>query len=100
MAFITLNTQKLKSNFEYLDNLFKKQNIQWAVVSKLLCGNKDYLEELLKFDIKQICDSRISNLKMIKQINPGIETIYIKPPAKRDIKLVTCWNLNSIIWEF
>jgi len=99
MAFITLNPLKLKSNFEYLDNLFRKHGIQWAVVSKLLCGNRDYLEELLKFDIKQICDSRISNLKMIKQINPEIETIYIKPPAKRAVKGVVQYADTSMNTE-
>lgn len=85
MAYITLNTTKLRSNFDYLENLFKVNNIQWSVVSKMLCGHKEYLQELLKFDIKQICDSRISNLKAVKQINPNVETIYIRPPRKRGI---------------
>ena len=85
MAFITLNVKKLKSNFEFLNNLFKKNDIQWSVVSKLLSGNKEYLTELLNLGMKQICDSRVSNLKTIKSINPKIETIYIKPPAKRAI---------------
>ena len=85
MAYITLNTTKLRSNFDYLENLFKVNNIQWSVVSKMLCGHKEYLQELLKFDIKQICDSRISNLKTVKQINPNVETIYIRPPRKRGI---------------
>ncbi len=88
MAFITLDTKKLKANFEFLDNLFKKNDIQWSVVSKLLCGNKDYLTELLNLGIKQVCDSRISNLKTIKKINPNIETIYIRPPAKRAVSNV------------
>lgn len=86
MAYITLNIHKLKANFEYLDKLFKRKNIQWSVVSKLLCGNKDYLKALLSFDIKQVCDSRISNLRMVKELNPKIETIYIKPPAKHYLK--------------
>lgn len=88
MAFITLDIKKLKHNFEYLNQLFNQQEIQWAVVTKLLCGNKQYLEELLKFDIKQVCDSRISNLKTIKEINPKVETLYIKPPAKRMIRSI------------
>jgi len=88
MAFITLNRLKLKSNFDYLNKLFKERDIQWSVVSKLLCGNKEYLQELLTFNISQVCDSRVSNLKMIKQINPSIETIYIKPPAKRAVRSV------------
>lgn len=85
MAIITLEASKLKANFDYLNTLFKKYDIQWSVVSKLLSGNKMYLTELLKLDIKQVCDSRVSNLKMIKSINPQVETIYIKPPAKRSI---------------
>lgn len=85
MAFITLDARKLQKNFRFLDKLFKKKEIQWSVVSKILSGNKVFLTELLKLDIAQICDSRISNLKMVKSLNPAIETIYIKPPAKRAI---------------
>ncbi|OYT14865.1 MAG: amino-acid racemase [Bacteroidetes bacterium 4572_77] len=88
MAFVTLDIKKLKLNFEYLNALFKKNGIEWSVVSKVLSGNKIFLNELLKFDIKQVCDSRVSNLKEIKLINPEIETIYIKPPAKRSISSV------------
>jgi len=86
MAFITLSQKKLKENFDYLDELFTKNDIQWAVVSKVLCGNKKYIKELISLGVSQICDSRVSNLKMIKSINPNIQTIYIKPPAKRAIK--------------
>jgi ornithine racemase len=85
MAFITLDSKKLKHNFEFLDSLFKRKGIEWSVVTKMLCGNKDFLTELLQHNIRQVCDSRISNLKTIKTIKPGIETIYIKPPAKRNI---------------
>jgi predicted amino acid racemase len=88
MAFITLDVKKLKSNYDYLNTLFKSNQIEWSVVTKILSGNKEYLTELLKFDIKQVCDSRVSNLKMIKSINPSIETIYIKPPAKRSIPTI------------
>lgn len=88
MAFITIDIKKLKSNFDYLNTLFRKNNIEWSIVSKLLSGNKMFLTEILKFDIKQVCDSRVSNLKEIKSINPKIETIYIKPPAKRSLSSV------------
>lgn len=88
MAFITLDSKKLKANFEYLDKLFTKHNIEWAVVSKMLCGNKTYINELLQLGIKKVCDSRVSNLKMIKSIDPTIETFYIKPPAKRAVKSI------------
>lgn len=86
MAFITLDSKKLKSNFDYLNNLFKKNDIQWTVVSKLLSGNKLYLSELLTLGVTQFSDSRVTNLKVIKGINPKIETFYIKPPAKLSIR--------------
>ncbi len=88
MAFITLNTEKLKENYIHLDAFFKRHHIQWAVVSKLLCGNRKYLESLIHLGVQQICDSRVSNLRTIKSINPSIETIYIKPPAKRSVSSV------------
>lgn len=100
MAFVTLDIKKLKSNFNYLNTLFKKNGIKWSVVSKILSGNKAYLTELLKFDISQICDSRVSNLKVIKSINPKIETIYIKPPAKLAIPGVVKYADVSLNTEF
>ncbi|MCA1758000.1 MAG: alanine racemase [Bacteroidales bacterium] len=86
MAFIVLDTGKLKSNFEYLDSVFMQHDIKWSVVSKLLCGHKEFLTELLNLGLTQVCDSRVSNLKTIKSIKPDVETVYIKPPAKRAIK--------------
>ncbi len=88
MAFVTLDKKKLESNFEFLNKIFDANDIKWSVVSKMLCGNKDFLTVLLSLGITQVCDSRTSNLKIIKSINPTIETIYIKPPAKRAINNV------------
>jgi len=99
MAFLTLDIKKLKSNFDYLNTIFKKNSIKWSVVSKVLSGNKLFLTELLKFDIKHVCDSRISNLKIIKSINPKVETIYIKPPAKRSIASVIKYSDISMNTE-
>jgi ornithine racemase len=83
MAYITLSRHKLRENYAFLDDLFAKHEISWAIVSKLICGEKQYLKEIIDLGIKQICDSRVSNLKTIKQIDSSIETIYIKPPARR-----------------
>lgn len=86
MAFIKLYRDKLKENYEFLDNLFNEQEIDWAIVTKLLCGNVIYLEEVLNLGIKEVCDSRLSNLKKVKEINPDVQTVYIKPPPKRSIE--------------
>lgn len=85
MAFIELYKDKLKNNYRFLDKLFKENNIEWAVVSKLLCGNEKYLKEVIDLGTKEICDSRISNLEKVKKLAPDVQTVYIKPPAKRSI---------------
>ncbi|WP_417351734.1 alanine racemase [Flavobacterium alkalisoli] len=100
MAFITLDTKKLKTNFNYLNSFFKEHNIYWSVVTKILCGNKEYLTELLKMGISQYSDSRISNLKTIKAIDKNVETIYIKPPAKGAINDVIKYADISMNTDF
>jgi len=88
MAYIKLNRKKLKENYQILDGHFKEHNIDWATVSKILCGNKLFLNELINLGTQEICDSRISNLRKIKEINPKIQTVYIKPPAQKQIEKV------------
>lgn len=100
MAYITLNAEKLEKNYRYLDRLFKDNHVKWSVVSKLLCGNQEFLEVLISLNPAQLCDSRVSNLKMIKKLKPDIETAYIKPPPKRSIKSIVKYADISYNTEF
>lgn len=100
MAYVTLNKENLISNFNYLKKLFEENKTEWAIVSKLLCGSEEYLKILCDLDINEICDSRISNLKLIKEINPNINTVYIKPPAKDNIEEVVRYADVSFNTEF
>jgi len=100
MAFLELSKKKLKHNYQYLDKLFDKNNIEWAIVTKLLCGTRIYIEEVINLGIKEICDARISNLKVVKSVNPDIDTVYIKPPAKRSISNVVKYADASFNTEF
>lgn len=88
MAYVTLDTKKLAANYSHLEKVFTAHDIKWSVVSKLLCGNKKYLEELLKLGVKEICDSRVTNLARIKAIDPNVETAYIKPPPRRSVNKI------------
>ncbi|SNR80467.1 alanine racemase [Lutibacter flavus] len=100
MAYITLNRKSLEINYSYLQQLFKKNGIEWAPVLKMLCGNKTYLEYVLSLGDEQVCDARLSNLKKIKSINPKKETVYIKPPAKRSIAKVVKYADVSFNTEY
>ena len=84
MAFLELHRKRLRHNHRFLKELFEKQGMDWGIVTKLLCGNETYLKEVTTW-AKELHDTRISNLKAIKRLAPEVQTVYIKPPAKRAI---------------
>ncbi len=100
MAYIELNKEKLEHNFHFLQKMFAENNMEWGVVSKLLCGNKNYIKVLLELGIKEIHDSRISNLKVVKSIDPEVQTVYIKPPPKRSIRSLVKYADVSLNTEY
>ncbi len=98
MAEIAISRKKLEHNYKFLERLFDKHNIQWGIVTKLLCGNPMYLKEIIGLGARELMDSRISNLRTIKRIDPDVKTIYIKPPPRRSIKSVVKYadvSMNS-----
>ncbi|RNL93025.1 alanine/ornithine racemase family PLP-dependent enzyme [Sinomicrobium pectinilyticum] len=86
MAYLKLNTRALKHNYLFLKNLFGSHKKDWGVVTKLLCGNKLFLKEVIGLHPDCIFDSRLSNLAMVKKISLEIKTGYIKPPPTRSIE--------------
>lgn len=88
MAYLKLYRDKLRANYNFLDELFKEHNIKWGITTKLLCGHEKYLKEVADLGIGEMLDSRISNLKKIKEIDPNTLTTYIKPPPKDIIESV------------
>lgn len=98
MAYVTMDAEKLATNYKFLDKHFKSNGIEWAPVTKLLCGNTLLLKEVLKHKPKEVCDARLSNLVLIKELDPSVQTVYIKPPAKEIIEDVVRYadaSLNS-----
>ncbi len=85
MAYLKLYRDKLRHNYDFLKHLFKDHDIEWGVVTKLFCGNEAYIREVIELGAREIHDSRVSNLKVIKNIDPDVQTVYIKPPPKKYI---------------
>lgn len=85
MAVLKLNHNKLLHNYNHLDQVFKEHGIDWGIVTKLLCGHELFLKEVLALGVKEIHDSRVSNLKTIKKMAPDVQTVYIKPAPKQSI---------------
>lgn len=100
MAFIELNRENLRHNYNYLNKIFGQTSIEWGIVTKVLCGNRTFLEVIMDLGVKEVYDSRISNLKEIKKINPEIQVAYIKPPARRSIPSLVKYADISFNTEF
>ncbi|MFO7844053.1 MAG: alanine racemase [Bacteroidales bacterium] len=90
MAELVVKTDNIIRNIQKIDDFFKKQNIQWSLVSKVLSGDKQFIRKILTDDVisklHSVGESRLSSLKTIKEINPDLVTIYIKPPPANIIK--------------
>ena len=91
MAYLKLYRSKLEHNYQKLENWFLEAEVEWGVVSKLLCGNKLFLEELVRLGVTEFHDTRITNLKVIKKVAPDAQTVYIKPPASRNLAQVVTY---------
>ncbi|NJM93850.1 MAG: alanine/ornithine racemase family PLP-dependent enzyme [Cytophagales bacterium] len=100
MAYITLYKHKLQHNYEFLRALFAENGMKWGIVSKLLCGNEDYLRLLMSLGTDEVHDSRISNLRKVKEINPQAYTVYIKPPASEVVAEVVQYADVSMNTEY
>ncbi len=99
MAELVVKTENIIKNIQKLDTLLKKHNVQWSLVSKVLSGDIDFIKKILTDDVVQrlhsVGESRLSSLKNIKKVNPEIETIYIKPPARQLAKsIVECADIS------
>ena len=86
MAELIIYTKKIQDNIKYLSAYFDSHNIDWSLITKVFSGDKEFLKHVLTDEIIQeidsIGDSRLTSLKNLKEVNPKMRTIYIKPPAK------------------
>ncbi|MBD1396081.1 alanine/ornithine racemase family PLP-dependent enzyme [Pontibacter sp. JH31] len=85
MAVLKLCRKKLRHNYNHLDQVFREKGIDWGIVTKLLCGEETFLKEVLDLGVKEIHDSRVTNLIAIKNMAPDVQTVYIKPAPKQSI---------------
>lgn len=104
MAELVIKSTKIIHNVEKLNLVLEKHNVMWTLVVKILSGHKEFLRKLLLHpvvkNIHSVGDSRISGLRIIKEINPEIVTMYIKPPAMDTIKSIVSYADISLNTSF
>lgn len=100
MAILKLYRERLAHNYRFLNDLFARHDIQWGVVTKLLCGTRAFIQELIDLGVREIHDSRVRNLKAVKELNPEVQTVYIKPPPRRSIPSIIKYADVSLNTEY
>lgn len=102
MAELIIQTKKIQDNIKYLSDYFKAHSIEWSLITKVFSGDQEFLKNVLTDEIIQnlnsVGDSRLTSLKNLKEVNPNMRTIYIKPPAKIYAEEVVAYadiSLNS-----
>jgi ornithine racemase len=104
MATLTINTKKIIENIDKLTDYLSKEKIKWTLVTKVLSGYKPALENIVKSEslkkLHSVADSRMTNIKIIKEIKPGIVTMYIKPPPPYLVESVVSYADISINTSF
>lgn len=102
MAELVIQIDKIKDNIRSLSQYFKAHNIEWSLITKVFSGDKEFLRHILTEDVLEnvnsVGDSRLTSLRNLKEVNPHIRTIYIKPPAEmyaEDIVTYADISLNS-----
>lgn len=91
MANLRMNRKALRTNHAELERRMAGHGVEYGVVTKLLCGQPEYLREVLALGPSHVMDARTSNLRTIKGIDPEVRTVYIKPPAPGNAEDVVRW---------
>ena len=102
MAHLRINIAKILSNIRKLDEHLSRYDKRWTLVTKLFSGHEPSLHRLLSDPVVErlhsIADSRLSGLMRVKQLRPGMTTMYLKPPPLRLVRSVVRYadvSLNS-----
>ncbi len=99
MATLRIHPSHIIGNIKKLNEFLNPRGIEWTLVTKIINGYKPVLEKILWdpsiSQVHSVGDSRISNLKAIKEIRPDITTMYIKPPAINQAKnVISCADIS------
>lgn len=88
MARLTIHLDKIVANIERIDALMSEHGKTWSLVVKVLGSNSQALSALLAHPVvRQTHSLAVSQwrvLKLVKEIDPSLVTLYIKPPGIRN----------------
>lgn len=102
MARLKVHIDRLIENIETITAFMRKHDKEWTLVVKVLGTNEAVLGKLLQhpaiLGTHSIAVSQWTSLRMVKELNPSLRTMYIKPPAIKNVAEIVKYadiSLNS-----
>ncbi|WP_298317598.1 alanine racemase [uncultured Aquimarina sp.] len=95
---IDINLSKIAHNAKVLSSLFKSKKVDVIAVTKGVCAHPDIANILVKNGIKILADSRISNIKKMRDAGVKATFLLIRTPMisqSESVVLDTDMSLNS-----
>lgn len=85
---IEINPKKVLENTRTIVSLCEERNIDVCGVTKAVCGDPTVARAMIQGGVKQIADSRISNIQRMKEAGIDAEMILLRSPAPSIIDTV------------
>lgn len=104
MARLKVHIDRLIENIETITEFMRKHEKEWSLVVKILGTDKAVLAKILQhpavLGAHSIAASQFKSLRMIKELNPSLRTMYIKPPSIKNVSEIVRYadiSVNSTI---
>ena len=95
--YIAINTKKIQENTRYIVDLAKKNGVEIYGVGKVSCADIKVAQAMLKGGVKGLADSRISNIKKLKEnINEDISLMLLRIPMLSETEEVVKSSVDII----
>ena len=89
--YLEVDLAKLEHNARQMARLCAAHGVEPAFVTKGFCARPDIIRAVMAGGIGQFADSRIKNIKRVKQAVPGIRYLLIRIPMPSEADEVVAW---------
>ncbi|MFP2768532.1 alanine/ornithine racemase family PLP-dependent enzyme [Oceanisphaera sp. KMM 10153] len=98
---VVWDPSRLLANAAFLDRLCHRQQdpVGWIPVTKVTCADPDIVDTLIRQGYQSFADSRIENLRRIKQISPDCQTTLLRLPGLHEVAEVVRYADISLVSE-
>lgn len=104
MARLKVHIDRLIENIDIIAEFMASHGKEWSLVVKVLGTDKAVLSRILQhpsiLKTHSIAVSQWKSLKIVKELNPNLRTMFIKPPSPKNVAEIVRYadiSLNSTL---